>query len=91
MEAGLRFANCRTQNVRRTSYKEARRRSEPPGARRGLRILNISPAIHEPLMGKDAGEFAGDGTVHVFHNLEVGGKQDVEVALLDLPIPIMLA
>lgn len=53
-------------------------------SRFGLRILDIRPAIHEPLMRHDLCELAGDGAVHVFHDLEVGWEEDVEVALLDL-------
>lgn len=35
-------------------------------------------------MRKDTREFAGDGSVHHFHDVEVGGEEDVEVALMDL-------
>ena len=50
----------------------------------GLRVLNIRPAIHETLVGEDAGEFASDGAVHVLHYFKVCREEDVEVALLDL-------
>lgn len=35
-------------------------------------------------MCQDFCEFTGDGAVHVFHDAEISGKEDVEVALLDL-------
>lgn len=48
------------------------------------RILQISPFTQEILMCQDFCEFTGDGAVHVFHDAEISGKEDVEVALLDL-------
>ena len=42
-------------------------------------------------MRKDTREFAGDGSVHHFHDVEVGGEEDVEVALMDLlPLAVFL-
>jgi hypothetical protein len=35
-------------------------------------------------MRENTGEFAGDGSIHHFHNVEVGGEEDVEVALMYL-------
>lgn len=35
-------------------------------------------------MAEHAGDFARQRTVNVFHNAKVGGKKDVEVALVDL-------
>lgn len=53
-----------------------------PAPRR--RVLDVRPAIHEGLVVEHAGELARDGAVHVLHDLEVCGEEDVEVALLDL-------
>src|ERR1700759_4698196 len=49
-----------------------------------LRILDVCPTAHKALVRLDLGEFASDRAVHVLHDLEVGGKQDVEVSLLYL-------
>lgn len=49
-----------------------------------LCFLHIRPALQELFMRDDAGELAGDGAVHVFHDIEVGRKEDVEIALLNL-------
>lgn len=38
----------------------------------------------EFFVGEDLGEFAGEGVVDFLHKGEVGGEEDVEVALLDL-------
>ena len=35
-------------------------------------------------MGHDAGEFARDGAVYILHDWKIGGKQNIEEALVDL-------
>ena len=50
----------------------------------GARLCDIRPACHEILMRVCARKFACDGGVHGLHDLEVGGEEDVEVALVDL-------
>jgi hypothetical protein len=49
-----------------------------------LRLFHIRPPPQELFMRKNAREFAGDGSVHHFNNVEVGGEEDVEVALVYL-------
>lgn len=49
-----------------------------------FRLLNIGPSPEILLMGEDSCELAGYGSVHEFHDVEVGGKEDIEVALMDL-------
>jgi hypothetical protein len=51
-----------------------------------LRLLHIRPPPQKLLMGENTREFAGDGSVHHFHDMEVGGEEDVEVALMYLYI-----
>ena len=48
------------------------------------RLCDVRPACHEVLVCVCAREFARDGCVHGLHDLEVGGEEDVEVALVDL-------
>ena len=48
-----------------------------------LRVFHIRPSPEEVLVGHDAGQAAGDGAVDVLHDAEIGGKEDVEVALMD--------
>jgi hypothetical protein len=49
-----------------------------------LRLFHIRPPPQELLMREDTREFAGNSSVHHFHNVEVGGEEDVEVALMYL-------
>lgn len=49
-----------------------------------LGVGDVGPGAHEVLVRRDAGEAAGDGAVHGLHDAEVGGEEDVEVALVDL-------
>lgn len=49
-----------------------------------LRMLDVRPALEEILVRRDACELACHGAVDVFHNGEVGGEEDVEIALVDL-------
>ena len=53
------------------------------------RLGDISPARHELLVRVCAGELPCDGRVHGLHDLEVGGEEDVEVALVDLVLVSM--
>lgn len=48
------------------------------------RILRIRPPLQKLLLAHDPREFAGDGRVHVFHDVEIAREEDIEVALLDL-------
>jgi hypothetical protein len=48
------------------------------------RLCDIRPARHEVLVCICAREFTRDGCVHGLHDLEVGGEEDVEVALMNL-------
>lgn len=48
------------------------------------RLRNVCPASHEVLVQIRTCEATGDCGIHRFHDLEVGGKEDVEVALVDL-------
>jgi hypothetical protein len=49
-----------------------------------LRIAYIRPSLHEFLVAADERQFARDGAVEVFDDIEVGREEDVEVALVDL-------
>lgn len=65
-----------------------------PGYQRVVPVLrarlgDISPARHELLVRVRARELACDGRVHGLHDLEVGGEEDVEVALVDLVLVSM--
>ena len=35
-------------------------------------------------MGGNAGELSSDRTIYVLHNVEIGGEEDIKVALMDL-------
>ena len=50
----------------------------------GFRVLDVRPPPHKVAVGHDARQFARDGAVHGLCDAEVGGKQDVKVALVDL-------
>ena len=50
----------------------------------GLSVFDIGPALEKVSMAEDAGQLASDGAVDVFHDVEVGGEEDVEVALMDI-------
>jgi hypothetical protein len=52
-----------------------------------LRILDVRPTLHEILVAGDGRQFARDGPVYVLDDVEVGGEEDVEVALVDLICP----
>lgn len=47
-------------------------------------ILHIRPPLQKLLVQHHPRQFAGDGAVDVFDDREIGGEEDVEVALLDL-------
>lgn len=49
-----------------------------------LRLLNIRPSPQEVLMRHDARELACYRAVDLLHHREVGGEEDVEIALVDL-------
>jgi hypothetical protein len=49
-----------------------------------FRLFDISPPPQELLMRQDSGELAGDSSIHQLHDVEVGGKQNVEIALMYL-------
>lgn len=49
-----------------------------------LRLFYICPAPEKLLVREDAGELAGYGAVHEFHDVEICREEDVEVALMDL-------
>lgn len=52
-----------------------------------LRIPDISPALHELLMVRHKRQFPRDGAIQVLDHVEVGRKEDVKVALVDLSKP----
>ena len=35
-------------------------------------------------MSGDAGKLSSDRTIHVLHDVEIGGEEDIKVALMDL-------
>ena len=49
-----------------------------------LRLFHIRPSPQELLVRQDTREFAGDGSIHHFHNVEISGEEDIEVALMYL-------
>ena len=49
-----------------------------------LRLFNVRPSRHKVLVRVCTSRSAGDGSVHGFHNLEIGGEKDIKVALVDL-------
>lgn len=48
------------------------------------RFRNVRPACHKVLVQICSCEAAGDGSIHRFHDFEVGGEEDVEIALVNL-------
>lgn len=46
--------------------------------------MEVGPAFEEGFLRGDARELAGDGAIDVRHHPEVGGEEDVEIALLYL-------
>lgn len=50
------------------------------------RLCNIRSARHEILVCVCARKLACDGCVHGLHDLEVGGEEDIEVALVNLEL-----
>lgn len=50
----------------------------------GAGVVEVGPRAHEVLVRHDAGQAAGDGAVDGLHDAEVGGEEDVEVALVNL-------
>lgn len=49
-----------------------------------LRVLQDRTHFQKLLLRHDPRLLARDGAVDVLHDLEVGGEQDIEVALVDL-------
>lgn len=49
-----------------------------------LRVLNISPAVHELLMARNLRQLPGNSTIHILDNIEVCREENIEVALVDL-------
>lgn len=48
------------------------------------RVLDVGPVLEEFLLAEHARQVARKRTVDVFHEGEVGGEEDIEVALLNL-------
>lgn len=49
-----------------------------------LRILNVSPTVHELLVACDLRQLPGNSTIHILDDIEVRREEDIEVALVDL-------
>src|SRR5690349_18439813 len=47
-------------------------------------VFDICPSFQEVFVSGDASELASDRTIYVLHNVEIGRKEDVKVALVDL-------
>lgn len=50
----------------------------------GLGVVDVGPVAEKIFLAENARQVARQGTVDVFHEGEVGGEEDVEVALLNL-------
>ena len=50
----------------------------------GLRVLDAGPARDEITVAEHARQIARDGAVDVLHDGEIGGEEDIKVALHDL-------
>lgn len=49
-----------------------------------LGIFDVCPPTNKVLVAHDLGQLSGDGTVDVLDDVEVGGEEDIKVALVDL-------
>lgn len=49
-----------------------------------LRILNVSPTVHELLVARDLRQLPGNSTIHILDDIEVRREENIEVALVDL-------
>lgn len=49
-----------------------------------LRILNVSPTVHELLVARDLRQLPSNSTIHILDDIEIRREEDIEVALVDL-------
>lgn len=49
-----------------------------------LSVFDVRPSMNKVFMAHDLCQLPGNGTVDIFNDVEIGGKEDIKVALVDL-------